>query len=1032
MRYSEMTPSCKRRSGGFTRTLGVMAVVMFVVVAPSAYAGGSGQQVVKTTVLENTPARVVIQYELGRFTETPVDIAGQQYTQIRLGKESVMQVRGAPELPQVCRSIIIPDDSEVAVKVLASKYDDISDFPVAPSKGVFDRTHDPEEVPYEFGAVYETDALYPADLVSLGEPYILRDWRGVVVQLHPFQYNPVTRTLRVYTEVTLAIVPSGPGQINVLDRSLRNGDDLSLAFHQVYKHHFLNYAPQLRYTPLDETGDLLIICYDAWLPNVQPLVNHKNGIGINTTAVGVSTIGNNATSIKNYIQNVYNTSDLAFVLLVGDSAQVATPTASGGSADPTYAKLAGGDNYPDIMVGRFSAETAAQVDTQVLRTVEYETMPATTQDWFWRGTGIASNQGAGAGDEGQADNVHMDQIRQWLLAHGYTQVDQIYDPTGTAAQVSAALNAGRGIVNYCGHGSATSWGSTGFSNSNVNALVNDNMLPFIVSVACVNGQFAGTTCFAEAWLRATHNGEPTGAIAVYMSSINQSWASPMEAQDEFNLLLTNATEPYHSYGTLCYAGSCSMMDDYGADGVDMFNTWHVFGDPSVRIVGVAESPTGLRVTPPDDLTAAGPVGGPFAPPNLAYTLQNKNATPLDYSVTTPAPWLSIDNPSGSLPGLGISTVTVSMNAAANALPHGTYADVVSFINTTDHDGDTTRDVTLQAGGPAWDPVASNVNANTAVSLATSITLSASDPNNDPLTYIIESLPAAGYLSDPGAGAIETVPYTLVGGGRVVTYQPPCGQSLTDSFTYSARDLTAGSNVATVSVTVSALGPRRVYYFPLDSNPGWSLQGAWTFGVPTGSGSHNRDPVAGYTGANVYGYNLAGDYTNNLTVCYLTTTALNCSNMSGTELRFRRWLGVERYDRADLAVSNDGINWTPVWTNPSGANVNEAAWSLQTYDISAVADGQTTVYLRWGMGPTDGGVTFPGWNLDDVELWGVVPVVPADFNGDGFVNLNDFAIFNGCLSGPEGGTGAGCLCVDLDADGDVDLGDFRLFQTAYGN
>ena len=46
---------------------------------------------------------------------------------------------------------------------------------------------------------------------------------------------------------------------------------------------------------------------------------------------------------KAYIQDFYDTTDLEFVLLVGDAAQVATPTASGGASDPSYAKVAGAD-----------------------------------------------------------------------------------------------------------------------------------------------------------------------------------------------------------------------------------------------------------------------------------------------------------------------------------------------------------------------------------------------------------------------------------------------------------------------------------------------------------------------------------------------------------------------------------------------------------------------------------------------------------------------------------------------------------------
>ena len=45
------------------------------------------------------------------------------------------------------------------------------------------------------------------------------------------------------------------------------------------------------------------------------------------------------------------------------------------------------------------------------------------------------------------------------------------------------------------------------------------------------------TCFAETWLRATHNGAPSGAIGFFGSTVNQSWSPPMEGQDEFNDIL---------------------------------------------------------------------------------------------------------------------------------------------------------------------------------------------------------------------------------------------------------------------------------------------------------------------------------------------------------------------------------------------------------------------------------------------------------------------------------------------------------------
>jgi len=222
-----------------------------------------------------------------------------------------------------------------------------------------------------------------------------------------------------------------------------------------------------------------------------------------------------------------------------------------------------------------------------------------------------------------------------------------------------------------------------------------------------------------------------------------------------------------------------------------------------------------------------------------------------------------------------------------------------------------------------------------------------------------------------------------------------------------------------------------YAFPLDADPGWSVQGAWALGRPTGGGSHNRDPVGGYTGQNVYGYNLLGDYTSNMPARYLTTGAIDCTDLIETELRFWRWLGVEgnAFDHAAVEVSNDGADWTPLWSNPTAA-VADTAWTQMILDISTVADDQPTVYIRWVMGPTDGGVTYPGWNIDDVEIWGVEvgPPCPGDLDGDGDVDLADLAV----LLAHYGTTGgAQYEDGDLDGDGDVDLADLSGLLAVYG-
>lgn len=542
---------------------------------------------------------IQLQYTLGMFTMIPVTIQNKEYIHISLGDEPHSLIAGAPDLPSIHRSIIIPDAAIMNVRVTAATYQEFTDIAIVPSKGNLLRTVNPADVPYEFGEIYTQNTWYPAMIAELQDPYYLRDFHGQVVTIHPFHYNPVTSTLRYYTDITVEVYPAEQSSLtNTAEQTLQTVDS---DFLQIYKNHFLNFD-QGKYTPVSEQGNMLVITYDSFYYDMVPFVQWKNMKGIPTEMVNVSTIGN-ANAIKTYIANYYNTNGLTFVLLVGDAAQVPTYYQGGYTAsDPSYGFVVGTDHYVDLFVGRFSAENNVQVQTQVSRTITYERDPQVGADWYKKGVGIGSAQGPG--DDNEMDYQHIRNIRTLLLAFTYSYVDELYDGSQggddapgnpTSTMVGTAVSAGRSIINYCGHGSPTSWGTSGFSNSNVNTLTNDNMLPFIVSVACNNGEFDSYTCFAEAWMRATHNGQPTGAIGAYMSTISQSWNPPMEAQDEFNNILVGmyADNIKTTYGALCYHGAMSMMDEYGTSGVTEADAWTVFGDPSVQVR--TDTPTSMNV-----------------------------------------------------------------------------------------------------------------------------------------------------------------------------------------------------------------------------------------------------------------------------------------------------------------------------------------------------------------------------------------------------------------------------------------------------
>jgi hypothetical protein len=169
-------------------------------------------------------------------------------------------------------------------------------------------------------------------------------------------------------------------------------------------------------------------------------------------------------------------------------------------------------------------------------------------------------------------------------------------------------------------------------------------------------------------------------------------------------------------------------------------------------------------------------------------------------------------------------------------------------------------------------------------------------------------------------------------------------------------------------------PARFYQNTLESDPCWPISGEWAFGQPAGAGGTeygNPDPNKGYTGLNVYGVNLNGDYS--ITVggpYYLTAGPFDCSNFNNIILRFARWLNSDEpaYVECTVEVSNGGP-WIAIWNHTERAEIADYRWQIAEYDISSIADGQNTVYIRWSYKILPWAFPYSGWNVDDIELWG---------------------------------------------------------------
>ncbi|MBO4328659.1 MAG: T9SS type A sorting domain-containing protein [Bacteroidales bacterium] len=554
---------------------------------------------IQTSLLYASESKTAVRLQVPGFLTTSVNTPRGEAQIVSVPKTVSTAAAGEPHLPMIAVPVLIGDQQHYAVRVIDAQY---ADFPmeVAPSKGDFSRQINPEDVPFTYGPAYNNDAFFPDQRADLYDPYIVRDFRGQNMVVYPFAYNPATHTLRVYYDLTVELYDDFAVGQNTMTRT-SNTVKMDNEFKSIYEHRFINFqAAMNRYTPINENGHLLIICHDAFMDAMQPYVAWKKQIGIPTTMVGTSVTGITPEALMSYIQQQFaQDPSIAHILLVGDSQHINGYYANypnyAGRSDNWYGQLVGDDRYNDVIVGRFSAETADHVTTQVNKVIQYERDINASDTWLTTGTGVATTAGSG-GHFNEDDWQHVDNLRTDLLGYHYSEVYRDY-PTGGGASSNAStlsqhINNGLSIINYCNHGSETGWGVFNYSNSNVNALTNVYKLPIVWSVACLVGKYDYyQPCFGETWLRANNSNnveQPTGAIGGMFSYISQPWVPPMYGQDEMvDVLVENyATNHKCTLGGVSYDGNMKIIDQYGqnnAAGMGTYMCWILYGDPTLTL-----------------------------------------------------------------------------------------------------------------------------------------------------------------------------------------------------------------------------------------------------------------------------------------------------------------------------------------------------------------------------------------------------------------------------------------------------------------
>jgi len=552
---------------------------------------------IQTNILNTTPISTTIEFILNDYDELTVDADGIESIFYSIPGSVWLMEKGMPQLPIHRSSIIIPDLAAMNFNIISAEYTEIETLPVMPSKGHITRDIDPSTIPFIFDDFYSSKNWYPAETIIIDEPYIVKDLRGATVQFNPMKYNPAEGKLKICTRLVVEVYDD-PGQ-QVVNPFIRNYalTGTSMEFNDIYKTLFVNYGTSYYdYVTVTEQGRLVVLYASEYSDNITPFVNWKVQRGLTTiTAEYPAQTGTDANSIKNYIQNLYDSPEgLTYIIIVGESNQVPTLYGQyeGAPSDPSYTKLAGNDAYPDAFISRISPSSSDNLDYILWKLINYEQNPdiGPEAEWYHKGIGVASNEG------NPRDWERANWLREMLMNNmNFTQADQIYDPGATSLDVSTALNDGRSVINYLGHGSGTSWGTTGFNVSKIHNLSNGTKNPFVIDVSCTNGNFELGECMEEAWIRAGDMNDPKGAIASFGSSTLASWVPPCDMQNHSTMLLT--TELMQTVGGVCFSGIMHAMDLWGGssgEGLKLMEQYNIMGDCTTILA--------LDITVPVELT----------------------------------------------------------------------------------------------------------------------------------------------------------------------------------------------------------------------------------------------------------------------------------------------------------------------------------------------------------------------------------------------------------------------------------------------
>lgn len=505
-----------------------------------------------------------VTYEAGEYHRIISDLEGQ------------IRLIGAPELPSATQLVAVPASGDVRANFSYRNVrveTGVNLVPFQPvqleAQNLADEFHMDEDI-------YSTNAWYPESPVILHDRMVMRDLTVVGVEVTPFQYNPVTKELRVYEGLEVTV-----DHDDALTTPQR---PISRFFEPLYRNMVPNSV--LVMEPEYQTPSVLYI----YTPNATvemllgSLIEWRHEKGFEANMVSTTVTGTSNSSIKSYIQTAYNTweNPPEFVVLVGDAGgtfNIPTWTESwsgySGPGDLPYVQLAGLDNVADAFVGRLPFGSTTEFANIIAKIINYEKAPYMADPtWFTRALLVGDPSSSGLSTEMTNRNIN-----EYMMPHGFTNNIQVYSGSWVS-QIASGINSGVSYFNYRGYLGMSGWG-----NTNTSALTNGSQLPFVTILTCGTGTFTSDSR-SEQFLRVGSTSVPKGGIAAVgtaTSGTHTLYNNCVSVGIHAGIWM----DDLHYAGPAVERGRLNLHATYPSNPnnyVDIFSHWNnLMGDPSLEL-----------------------------------------------------------------------------------------------------------------------------------------------------------------------------------------------------------------------------------------------------------------------------------------------------------------------------------------------------------------------------------------------------------------------------------------------------------------